>query len=269
MDRRMNLRERAWTFGAAAGASAPAPRDGLRALEQHSASSHAAPTRARARCAGELFVGVLLGRVVGHARRARRAVAWRWREPARAAARADRAPAATGAGRADRARGGARPVGARPQRLGERLLQRRRALDELELAQLPLRLGRSERRDDRRQAAARPVGAVAVGSRVRLSPAEHARAAGADGRRERRAALRPRAAALRPNRRVRRRARARADADHGRDLAPQQPRRAADPLLRRRAVVHRARARRRPHALARARRRVASASASRRRCSSR
>ena len=52
------------------------------------------------------------------------------------------------------------------------------------------------------------------------------------------------------------RPRARADADHRRDLAPQQPGRAARAVLRRRAVGARARARGRPHALARARRRV-------------
>ncbi len=65
-----------------------------------------------------------------------------------------------------------------------------------------------------------------------------------------RADLRPRAPPLRPPRRLRRRPRARADADHGRDLAPQQPRRAADPLLRRRAVGAGPRARGRPHPLA-------------------
>ena len=42
-------------------------------------------------------------------------------------------------------RGRARPLGARPQRLGQRVLQRRRALDELELARLPLRLVRPQR----------------------------------------------------------------------------------------------------------------------------
>ena len=46
------------------------------------------------------------------------------------------------------------------------------------------------------------------------------------------------------------------DADHRRDLAPQQPRRAADPVLRRRAVGARPRARGRAHALAGAVRRA-------------
>ena len=116
-----------------------------------------------------------------------------------------------------------------PQRLGQRLLQRRRALDELELARLPLRVVRPERRDDRRQAAARAVGPGAVGPGLRLPLAEHPRAAGAHGRRDGRARLRPRRAAASAGGRLRRRARARADADHGRDLAPQQPRRAARP----------------------------------------
>ncbi len=69
--------------------------------------------------------------------------------------------------------------------------------------------------------------------------------------------------------RLRRRPRARGHADHGRDLAPQQPRRAARAVLRRGAVVRRARAPGRAHALDRARRRRASGSASRRRWSSR
>ena len=59
------------------------------------------------------------------------------------------------------------------------------------------------------------------------------------------------------------------DADDRRDLAAQQPRRAARAVLRRGAVVHRARARGRPHALGRAVRRVRRASASRRRWSRR
>ncbi len=166
-----------------------------------------------------------------HPRRRRDA---RARAPERA-----RAPSpARRAERADRARGAAEPVGAEPQRVGERLLQRGRALDEHELAQLPVRVGRPERRDDGRQAAAGAVGAGVVGARVRLPPAEHARAAGADGRRERGAGVRPRAPALRPRRRLRGRARAGADADHGGDLAPQQPGRAARAVLRRGAVVH-------------------------------
>ena len=63
--------------------------------------------------------------------------------------------------------------------------------------------------------------------------------------------------------------RARTHADHRRDLAPQQPRRAARAVLRRGAVVRGARARGRPHPLARAGRRLRSASASRRRWASR
>ena len=51
--------------------------------------------------------------------------------------------------------------------------------------------------------------------------------------------------------RLRRRARARADADGGRHLPPQQPRRAADAVLCGRAVVRRPRARGRAHEVAR------------------
>ena len=71
------------------------------------------------------------------------------------------------------------------------------------------------------------------------------------------AGLRPHAPALRPRGGLRRRPGARADADHRRDLAPQQPRRAARPVLRPRrcgAVVRGARGR--PHALARPGRRL-------------
>ena len=91
---------------------------------------------------------------------------------------------------------------------------------------------------------------------LRLPLAEHPRAAGADGHGDRRARVRPRAAPLRPPRRLRRRPRARAHADHGGDLAPQQPRRAPGPLLHRRAVGVRAGAGRRPDALARPDRRA-------------
>ena len=83
-------------------------------------------------------------------------------------------------------------------------------------------------------------------------PLEHPRSRGADGRRDRRAGLRPDAAHVGPHGGLRRRARPRADADHRRHLAAQQPGRAADALLRRRALVPRARAAGRPHALARA-----------------
>ena len=89
------------------------------------------------------------------------------------------------------ARRSAEPVGARPQRLGERVLQRGRALDEHELAQLPLRLVRSERAHDGRQAAARAVGPGPLGPGVRLSCVEHPRAPGAHGRRDGRTGLRP------------------------------------------------------------------------------
>ena len=153
------------------------------------------------------------------------------RATGRAAQRADPAPASPGAGAAARARGRALPVGAEQERLGKRLLQRGGALDELELARLPVRLGRPERRDDGRQAAAGVVGAVAVGARVRLPPAEHARAAGADGRGERRRSLRLGAPPLRTRGGLRARPGAGADADHGRDLAPQQPGRAARAVL--------------------------------------
>ena len=65
--------------------------------------------------------------------------------------------------------GRAEPLGARSQRLGQRVLQRRRALDELELAQLPLRLLRPERAHDGGQAAAGPLGPGALGPGLRLS----------------------------------------------------------------------------------------------------
>ena len=128
-------------------------------------------------------------------RRARRA-----RSPSRRRSRAGR-PA--GAGRR------ALPVGAQPQRLRQRVLQRRRALDEHQLARVPVRLVRLIRRDDGRQAAARAVGAGAVGARLRLQLMEPARAAGADGRGDGRAHLRHDAPAFRPRRRVRRGPRAR------------------------------------------------------------
>ena len=126
------------------------------------------------------------------------------------------------------------------------------------------------RRDDGGQAAAGAVGAGAVGARVRLPLAEHPRAAGADGRGERGAGVRPRAPPLRAGRRLRRRPGAGADADHGGDLPPQQPGLAADPVLRGGAVVRGARDRAAPAARARAgwwRRACAWGSASRRRCS--
>ena len=125
-----------------------------------------------------------------------------------------------------------------------------------QLARVPLRLVRRGGRDDGRQAAARAVGRRRCRSRVfgfsswsMLVPQALMGVAtvGAD--------LRPHAPALRPRGRLRRRAGARAHADHGRDRAPQQPGRAARALLHRRAVVRRARARGRAHALARARRR--------------
>ena len=129
------------------------------------------------------------------------------------------------------------------ERLGQRVLLGRRALDELELAQLPLRLVRRQRRDDGGQAAARAVGAGALGEALRLPLAEHSGAAGADGRRERGARLRPCAPSLRAPRRVRGWTRAGAHADRRGDLASQQPGRAADAVLRRGGLVHRARAR--------------------------
>ena len=170
----------------------------------------------------------------------------------RSRVRALAAHAATGADRPARARGRAQPVGARPERLGQRVLQRRRALDELELAQLPLRVVRPERRDDRGQAADGALGAGAVRPRVRLPPAQHPGAAGADGHGQRGAGLRPHAPALRPRRRRHRRPRARRDPDDRGHLAPQQPGRAARAVLGRRALVRRASAGGRPHALARA-----------------
>ena len=61
--------------------------------------------------------------------------------------------------------------------------------------------------------------------------------ASADGDRRRRTRVRPHRTALRARRRFRRRTRARNDADHGRGRAPQQSRRAPDPLLRGSALV--------------------------------
>ena len=169
---------------------------------------------------------------------------------ARALSLARRPPRAR---RPARARGRPLPLGARPQRLRQRVLQRRRALDEHELARLPLRLLRHRRRDDGRQAAARALGSSAVRARVRVQLMEHPRPAGADGRRDGRPDLRHDPPALRPRRRLRRRPRARAHAGHRRDRAPQQPRRAARAVLHRRALVPRQRPRGRAHALARAR----------------
>src|SRR3954452_25334907 len=83
-------------------------------------------------------------------------------------ARARAPPARARVARAACVGSGPRPLVARPQRLGERLLRRRRALHEHELAQLLLRVIRSERCDDGRQAAALALVAGAVGARVRL-----------------------------------------------------------------------------------------------------
>ena len=107
-----------------------------------------------------------------------------------------------------------------------------------ELARVPLRLVRRRRRHDRRQAAARALGPGAVGAGVRLQLVEHARAAGADGRGQRR-----RSSTTSTRRRFGRAAGfvaglvlALTPID-GRDLAPQQPGRAARAVLRRGAVV--------------------------------
>ena len=166
------------------------------------------------------------------------------------------APPASRASAPHHARRDPRLLVAGPERLGEHVLQRRRALDELELAQLPVRVVRSSGRHDGRQAAARALGPGAVGAHLRLQLAEHPRPAGADERRHGGAGIRPDAAPVRPRRGLRRRPRARDDADDRRDGAPQQPRRAAGALLHRRAVGDRARARGRAHALGRAVRRL-------------
>ena len=168
-------------------------------------------------------------------------------------ARAPRHPSR--ARRAARARRRPLPLGARPQRLRQRVLQRRRARDEHELARLPLWILRHRRSDDGRQAAARAVGPGAVRARVRVQLMEHPRAAGADGRGDGRPDLRPHPPPLRPRGRLRGRPGARAHARHRRHRAPQQPRRAARALLHRRALVPRQGARGRAHALARPRRR--------------
>src|SRR5207237_986104 len=78
----------------------------------------------------------LLGSLRGSGRRAPGRGRWR----ARAGAARPAALAAAGAGCADGAGGSAGPVGARAERLGQSVLQRGRALDELELAQLPVRV---------------------------------------------------------------------------------------------------------------------------------
>ena len=141
-----------------------------------------------------------------------------------------------------RRRGRPEPVGPVAQRLGQHLLHGRGALDGLQLARLPLRLARPRRADDRRQATGRALGPGAVGADLRLLELVAARPRGGDGDPRRAARLRPRPRPLRPRRRDRGGADARADPDHGRDVASQQPGRAADPQLRRRAVVRRPRA---------------------------
>ena len=87
---------------------------------------------------------------------------FRRRPPDRPALRAHAAPrparAAPRAGRPAGPRRRPEPLGAEPQRLGERLLQRRRAIDEHELAQLPVRLAGPERRDDASTSRRSPCG---------------------------------------------------------------------------------------------------------------
>ena len=85
-----------------------------------------------------------------------------------ASRRCARCHVAPGAPRSAGSRRGPQPLGARPQRLRQRVLQRRRALDGLELARVPLRLVRRAGRDDRRQAAAVPLGAGPLDEAVRL-----------------------------------------------------------------------------------------------------
>ena len=77
---------------------------------------------------------------------------------ARRLGRARRAPGPPRAGRPGRPRGPPQPVGADAQRLREHVLLGRRALDERELARLPLRLVRRRRRDDRRTSRRSPCG---------------------------------------------------------------------------------------------------------------
>ena len=146
------------------------------------------------------------------------------------------------------------PVGAQHQRLGQPVLQRRRSLDEHELARLPVRLARPQRPDDGRQAAAEPVDPGALGACVRLPSPQPAGAPGADGRRRRRAPVRPGAPAVRTRGGVRRGVRARDHSGHRRRVSPQQPRRTARAVLRRGAVVRGPRARDRSDQVARAQR---------------
>ena len=85
----------------------------------------------------------------------------------------------------------------------------------------------SGQRDHRRQAARLAVGDGALGPDLRLLVVEHARAAGADGRRRRGAALGDGPPGRGSRRRAARRRRARADAGRRADVPVQQPRRAA------------------------------------------
>src|SRR3954451_6959957 len=129
------------------------------------------------------------------------------RTPARRPATRPRAARAAGPDR------GPEPLVTQPQRVGQRLLRRGGALDELELAQLLLRLVRRQRDHDRRQAAAGVVGTGASDADLRVPFVERARAAGAHGDRLGGARLRPHAQGVRPRRRLRRGAGAGADAD--------------------------------------------------------
>src|SRR5689334_11072951 len=79
--------------------------------------------------------------------------------------------AARPAGRGRRAE----PVGPLAERVREHVLRGRGALDGVELARVPLRLARFNRVDDRGQAAARALGAGALGARIRLPFFEHPR----------------------------------------------------------------------------------------------
>ena len=92
--------------------------------------------------------------------------------------------------RAARGDGRPLPVGPRRERLGERLLRRGGAGGDEELEGVLLRLVRLVELHHRRQAARLAVGDGALGAGLRAQLVEHARAAGARGRRGRRAPLR-------------------------------------------------------------------------------
>ena len=142
------------------------------------------------------------------------------------------------------------PVG---ERLGQRVLRRRRPVHGQELGGVLLRLVRRGQRRHRRQAARRALGDGAVGAGLRPVDVEHSGAAGADGGGDGRAALRRGPAGGRAGRGA---ARGRGDGAHagrGADVPVQQPGRAARAAHGGRRLRRGAGGRARGHALAAAR----------------